>query len=191
MKDKMILRFITVLGLSGGVFLLRKGSAKDFFLVFLFKAVVSSLIDTPIAKKKIVQYPKRYFRNTFNINIVFDYLVFPLACVIYSQLTKKANTLKTILSVFLLSVPMTILEEILERNTRLVKYSNKWSWFHTLFYLTVTFWSSRFFVAAIKLIDQYRESDEGADNKEKSDSLNGVDLEGIEETQAILRNIKY
>ncbi len=191
MKDKTILRIITVLGLSGGIFLLRKGSIKDFFLIFLFKSVVSSLIDTPIVKKKLVQYPYRYFKNSFKINIVFDFLIFPLVCVIYSKLTNKADTLKTVLTVFLLSVPMTIIEEILERKTRLVKYSNKWSWFHTLAYLTVTFWSSRLFISSLSFLEQYRESDEESNKNAESDPLKGVDLKGIEETEAILRNINY
>jgi hypothetical protein len=190
MKDKTILRMITLLGLSGGVFLLRKGSIKDFFLIFLFKSVVSSLIDAPIAKKKLVQYPYRYFKNSFKINIVFDFLIFPLLCVIYSKLTNKADTLKTVLSVFLLSVPMTIIEEILERKTSLVKYSNKWSWFHTLAYLTVTFWSSRLFISSLSFLEQYREPEESNKNAEP-DPLKGVDLKGIEETEAILRNINY
>ncbi|WP_180322344.1 CBO0543 family protein [Mesobacillus foraminis] len=191
MKDKIILRMITVLGLSGAAFLLRKGSIKDFFLIFLFKSVVSSLIDAPIARKKLVQYPYRYFKSSFNINIIFDFLIFPLLCVIYSKLTNKADTLKTVLTVFLLSVPMTIIEEILRRKTRLVKYSKKWSWFHTLAYLTVTFWSSRLFVAALRFLEQNRDSEEESSNDVKSDSLNGVDLKGIEETEAILRNINY
>ncbi|TCN25367.1 CBO0543 family protein [Mesobacillus foraminis] len=191
MKDKTILRIITVLGISGGIFLLRKGSIKDFFLIFLFKSVVSSLIDASISKKKLVQYPYRYFKDSFKINIVFDFLIFPLVCVIYSKLTNKADTLKTVLTVFLLSVPMTIIEEILRRKTRLVKYSKKWSWFHTLAYLTVTFWSSRLFVAALRFLEQKRDSEEESDNHADPAPLKGVDLKGIEETEAILRNINY
>jgi hypothetical protein len=85
---------------------------------------------------------------------------------------------------------MTIIEEILERKTSLVKYSNKWSWFHTLAYLTVTFWSSRLFISSLSFLEQYREPEESNKNAEP-DPLKGVDLKGIEETEAILRNINY
>ncbi|KRG17009.1 hypothetical protein ACA29_01210 [Lederbergia galactosidilytica] len=169
MKDKTVLRLITVLGFSSWLLLFRKGSIKDWFLVYLFKGFVSSLIDTPIARKKLVQYPTRLFPNYYKTNIVFDYVIFPIACVIYSQLTKNVKWLKTILSVFILSIPMTIIEEWLERNTNLVKYSKKWSWLNTLTYLTVTFWSSRIFISVIRFFDRKRKSNLG--NVEYTDKI--------------------
>jgi hypothetical protein len=63
---------------------------------------------------------------------------------------------KTIFSVFIFSVPMTVIQSWLEGNTKLVRYSRRWSWFHTLSVLTLTFWSSRLFIASIRLLNQKR-----------------------------------
>jgi hypothetical protein len=144
--------------------LFRKGSIKDWFLIFLFKGIISTLIDTPIVRKKLVQYPTRYFPRSFDTNIVFDYVIFPVVCVAYNQLTNHGKVLKIILSVFVLSIPMTIIEGLLEKNTSLVKYSERWSWLLTLTYLTLTFWSSRLFIAVIRFFDQKRNTTNGSNN---------------------------
>lgn len=156
MRDKTILQIITVIGIGGWSFLFRKGPIKDWFLVYLFKTIITTLIDGPVVKKKLVKYPYRFFAASFDTNIIFDYVLFPLLCVFYSQFTYKLKLLKTVLSVFIFSVPMTVIQVWLERNTRLVKYSRNWSWFHTLAVLTVTFWTSRGFIASIRFLNQKR-----------------------------------
>ncbi|MGM0877744.1 MAG: CBO0543 family protein [Bacillota bacterium] len=156
MKDKIILQIMTIIGLGGWSLLFRKGPIKDWFLVYLIKTLITTLINSPVTKKKLVNYPYRYFADSFDTNIIFDYVIFPLLCVIYSQFTYKLKLLKTILSVFIFSVPMTVIEVWLDRNTRLVKYSRKWNWFHTLLVLTVTFWASRGFIASIRFLNQKR-----------------------------------
>lgn len=60
MKDKTILHIIAIIGLSGWSIFFRKGPIKDWLIVYLFKAVITALIDIPIAKKKLVRYPIRY-----------------------------------------------------------------------------------------------------------------------------------
>lgn len=156
MKDKTILQIITVIGLGSLSFLFRKGPIKDWFLVYLFKTFITTLINFPVTKKKLVKYPYRFFADSFDTNIIFDFVIFPFLCVFYSQFTYKLKLLKTILSVFIFSVPMTVIEVWLERNTRLIKYSRNWSWFHTLLVLTMTFWSSRGFIALIRFLNQKR-----------------------------------
>ena len=156
MKDKTILKVITIIGISGLTFLFKKGPMKDWFLVYLFKTFITTMIDGPVVKKRLVTYPYRYFSRYFDTNIIFDYLIFPLLCVFYSQFTYNSKLLKTILSVFLFSLPMTIVQVILEKTTGLVKYSKNWSWFHTLSVLTLTFWSSRSFIALIRFFTRIR-----------------------------------
>lgn len=156
MNDKKILKIITVLGISGWAFLFKKGPIKDWFLVYLFKAFITTMIDGPVVKKKLVSYPYRYFSKFFETNIIFDYVIFPLLCVFYSQFTYKLKPLKIISSVFLFSIPMTIIQWWLEKYTRLVKYGKNWSSLHTLSVLTVTFWSSRIFIATIRFLNRRR-----------------------------------
>lgn len=122
----------------------------------LFKTFITTMIEVPVVKKKLVLYPYRYFSSFFDANIVFDYLIFPLLCVFYSQFTYKLNPSKIIPSVFLFSGPMTLIHWCLEKNTRLIKYSRKWSWLHTLLVFTMTFWSSRVFIAWIRFLNRKR-----------------------------------
>jgi hypothetical protein len=159
MKDKTLLNFITILGLCGWVFLFRrKGELKDWFLIYLCKTLVSTLIDGPVIKKKYVQYPKRYFPNLFDSNIIFLYILFPLSCVVYNQFTYKMKPLKTILSVFLFSVPMALTENWLEKNTNLVRFRKGWNGFYTLSVLSCTFLIVRVFIEWIRFLDEKRQT---------------------------------
>lgn len=160
MNEKKILKIITILGISGWAFLFKKGPIKDWFLVYLFKTLITTMIDGPVVKKRLVTYPYRYFAKYFDTNIIFDYVIFPLLCVFYSQFTYKLKLVKTILSVFIFSLPMTVIQGWLEKNTRLVKYSRNWSWFHTLLVLTATFWSSRLFIALLRYLNRIRKTPE-------------------------------
>ena len=139
-NDKRILKVITILAISGWSVLFKKGPIKDWFIVYLFKTFITTMIDGPVVKKKLVSYPYRYFSKFFETNIIFDYVIFPLLCVLYSQFTYKLKPSKIIPSVFLFSVPMTLIQWWLERYTNLVKYGRNWSSFHTLGVLTMTFW---------------------------------------------------
>jgi hypothetical protein len=155
-KEKRILQLLTIIGLSGWALLFRKGPMKEWFIIYLFKTLISTLIDGPVAKQKYVQYPKRYFPKLYDSNITFVYLLFPLACVFYNQFTYKMDKIKTILSVFLFSVPMTVVENWLEKNTRLVKYGKGWNGFYTLSFLTITFWIVRVFIEWIRILEVKR-----------------------------------
>lgn len=157
MRERTILHIITALGIGGLAFLFRrKGELKDWFLIYLFKTLVSTLIDGPVIKRKYVQYPIRYFPKLFDSNIVFLYILFPLSCVIYNQFTYKMSPIKTFFSVFLFSVPMAIGENILEKKTRLVEFGKGWNGFYTVAVLSVTFWTVRLFIAGIRLLDKIR-----------------------------------
>jgi len=159
MKDKKIINLITLLGISGWVFLFRrKGDLKEWFLIYFIKSLVSTLIDGPVIKQKYVQYPYRYFPKLFDTNIVFLYVIFPLSCVIYNQFTYKMKPLKTILSVVLFSGPMTLIESWLERNTKLVRYRKGWNGLYTFSVLSFTFLVVRAFIEFIRFLDKKRHS---------------------------------
>ena len=159
MKDKTILNLITIFGISGSIFFLfrKKSALKDWFLIYLFKTLISTLLDGPVIKKKYLQYPYRYFPNLFDSNIVFLYILFPLSCVMYNQFTYKMKPLKSILSVFLFSGPMTLIENWLEKRTRLVRYRKGWNGYYTLSVLSFTFWLVKAFIEWIRFLDKKRD----------------------------------
>lgn len=156
MRDRTILNIITVIGISGTIFALfrKRGYIKDWFLIFFIKTLVSTVMDGPVIKRKYLKYPHRYFSKFFDSNIVFLYLVFPLLCVIYNQFTFKMRPLPSLLSVFLFSGPMTIIENWLEKNTNLVKYNKGWNSFVTLIVLTFTFWIVKGWIEGIRFLDK-------------------------------------
>ncbi|MFC0273490.1 CBO0543 family protein [Metabacillus herbersteinensis] len=158
MKDRTILNLMTIFGIGGSIFFLlrKKGAIKDWFLIYLCKTLVSTLLDGPVIKKKYLQYPYRYFPNLFDSNVVFLYVFFPLSCVMYNQFTYKMKPLKTILSVFLFSGPMTLMENWLEKNTKLVRYHKGWNGFYTFSVLSFTFLIVRVFIECIRFLDKKR-----------------------------------
>jgi hypothetical protein len=156
MKDRTILNLLTIFGIGGSIFFLtrKKGDLKDWFLIFFIKTLVSTVFDGPVIKTKYLQYPHRYFPKFFDSNIVFLYILFPLSCVMYNQFTYKMMPLKTILSVFLFSGPMTLFENWLERNTNLVKYHKSWNSYITFIVLSFTFLLVKGCIEVIRFLDK-------------------------------------
>ncbi|WNF38401.1 CBO0543 family protein [Bacillaceae bacterium IKA-2] len=156
MKDRSILNVLTIFGIGGSIFFLlrKKGDLKDWFLIYFMKTLVCTLIDGPVIKKKYLQYPNRYFPKSFDSNIIFLYVIFPLLCVIYNQFTYKMKPLKSILSIFLFSIPFTLLENWLEKNTNLVKYSKGWNGFFTFTVFSATFLLVKVCIEFIRFLDE-------------------------------------
>jgi hypothetical protein len=156
MKDRTILNLLTIFGIGGSIFFLtrKKGDLKDWFLIFFIKTLVSTVFDGPVIKTKYLQYPHRYFPKFFDSNIVFLYILFPLSCVMYNQFTYKMKPLKTILSVFLFSGPMTLFEKWLEKSTNLVKYHKGWNSYLTFIVLSFTFLLVKGCIEVIRFLDK-------------------------------------
>jgi hypothetical protein len=70
------------------------------------------------------------------------------------------NKVITIFSVILFSLPMTLIENWLVKNTRLVKYGKDLNGFYTFAVYTMTFWVVKLFMAGIRFIDQKRNTSE-------------------------------
>lgn len=156
MSDKNILRFFLLSGLSLLPFLFKRKPIKDWILVFFIKAFYSVFFDTIVVRKKKVSYPVRLLPKLFDINILYDLVLFPVACVLYNQISFHSKTLKAILQVFLFSIPMTITEVWAEKKTRLIKYHKGWSWYITFISLTLSFWLVRVIMVFIRYIDKQK-----------------------------------
>ncbi|MFB9759298.1 CBO0543 family protein [Ectobacillus funiculus] len=82
----------------------------------------------------------------FPLNGVF----IPISCVYYNQLTKNSNIFGMIVKAMGFSIPMTIVENWLEQNTRLIKYKKSWNWKYTFSSLTTTFLIVRLIMGIIR-----------------------------------------
>ncbi|GAM13054.1 CBO0543 family protein [Mesobacillus selenatarsenatis] len=71
-------------------------------------------MDTLLVKKGYLKYPVSLFK-TFDISVLFIYLIFPVTCIYFNQATKHSGPLLTLFKLFLFTAPSTVVENWLER----------------------------------------------------------------------------
>ncbi|TDK64090.1 hypothetical protein E2K98_04275 [Bacillus salipaludis] len=147
--EKSVLWALLIFGIISFINLIRKPPAKDWLLIFLFKGFLSSILDNLIVKKGYIKYPVKLLK-TFDFSFIFDYLLYPITCVYYNQVTKKSNIFGVFLKVFYFSIPMTVTEHFLEKYTSLIKFKKGWNSFTSFYSLSITFLISRAFIAIVR-----------------------------------------
>ncbi|MCL6634875.1 MAG: hypothetical protein K6T29_03800 [Peptococcaceae bacterium] len=119
---------------------------RDWVVVFLYKCVLDSLWGTAAVVTNRIEFPYRQLPHAFKMSLLFDFWVFPVLCILYNQVTRERGLWPVLYQALLFSAVITAMEYPLERYTQLIKYLN-WSWLTTFFTLTVSFLSSRAFIA--------------------------------------------
>ena len=97
--EKNILRGFYSLGIMSFVYLLKRPPVKDWIIIFFIKAYVSSILDTFVVRKGYIIYPYK-LAKAFDVSFLFDYILFPVACVYYNQLTKHGKMINILFKVF-------------------------------------------------------------------------------------------
>lgn len=144
-----LIKTLYFFGIASFIYFIKKPLSKDWLLVFFIKSYFTSMVDQIVVKRKLIEYPSRS-PSFFSTSFLFDYLLFPMTCVFYNQLTKDSRIINTIIKVFYFSIPMTIVELWLERNTKLVKYKKGWNWKTTFFSVSASFLLVRFSMFLIR-----------------------------------------
>lgn len=153
--EKTILSSLFVAGLLFFFPLIRKKPSKemnDWLLVFFIKSYISSILDTIINKKGYVKYPVNLGKN-FNISVLFSYLLFPLACIYFNQVTKNSSLTGTLVKVIFLGGPMALIESWLEKNTKIIKYGRGWNSFTSFVSISFTFLFVRGIMSIIRKLN--------------------------------------
>lgn len=150
--EKYTLRFLMVFGLIMFANLMRKPPTKDWLLIFLFKGYISSILDKTIVTNNKIIYPVKLVK-WFDISFVFDYILFPVVCVYYNQITKSSSLIWIIIKIFYFSIPMTLLEYFFETRTSLIKFRNGWNIYHSFLTMSLSFLVSRAYIALIRNAD--------------------------------------
>ncbi|HWL22673.1 MAG TPA: CBO0543 family protein [Ureibacillus sp.] len=148
-----LLRALSVIGLLIFLPLIRKKPSKhmnEWIIVFFMKSYISSFVDTIVNKKGYVKYPINLFK-IFDISVLFNYLIFPLTCVYFNQLTRKSSLLGIISKTLLFSIPMSLAEDWLQKNTKLISYKKGWNSFISFTSISITFLLVRGIMAIIRL----------------------------------------
>ena len=119
---------------------------RDWVVVFLYKCVLDFFWGSTVVNLKLIEYPDRLLPKYFDTSILFELWVFPVLCVWYNQVTRERGFWGIIFYALLFSGCMTAIEYPLELYTSLITYKD-WTWFTTFYTLTLTFLSSRTFIA--------------------------------------------
>ncbi|WP_420886208.1 CBO0543 family protein [Bacillus infantis] len=147
--EKNILRIFLIFGLFMFVKLILKPPTKDWMLIFFFKGFISSILDKLAVTKGKIIYPVNLFK-WFDISFIFDYLLFPIACVYYNQVSKTSNMIGIITKCFYFSIPMTLFEYFFETRTSLIKFKKGWNIYISFITLTATFLISRIYIMLVR-----------------------------------------
>jgi len=89
--EKVFLRVMLVITIGIIPYLLRKSPVKDWILVYLLNGLTNVIIDKFMVSYKILKYPVRFFPKTFDINLLFDMLLYPIMTITYNQTTKNSS----------------------------------------------------------------------------------------------------
>ncbi|MGM8215446.1 CBO0543 family protein [Bacillaceae bacterium W0354] len=134
--------------------ILRKRPIKDWIIVYLFNTVTNTVLDAIVSRANLVKYPVRLFPKLFRSHILFDFFLYPTFNIIYNQWTYKDKKLVTILKLFIMTIPVFIIEQMAEKRTNLIKWSNKWKWYHSFFSIIATSLFTRIIIGMIRLADK-------------------------------------
>lgn len=110
--------------------LMKRPPKKDWLFAYMYNAMTNIILDKWFTVNYI-SYPTRLLPKIFRIHILYDVLLYPIATVMYNQLTSKDKPVAIIYKVLFFSVPLTIFEFWAERNTGLIKWKSGWRWYHT------------------------------------------------------------
>ncbi|MFC0273516.1 CBO0543 family protein [Metabacillus herbersteinensis] len=150
--EKTILRFLLVFGIVTFFNLIRKPPVKDWLIIFLIKGYISSILDKLLVRKGYIDYPVKLFKS-FDISFIFDYLLFPVTCVYFNQFTKASTLPGIIAKLFAFSIPMAIIEHILEKKTKLISFKKGWNTYRSFITVNITFILVRILIGVIRKAD--------------------------------------
>jgi len=154
-----ILKSLFVIGITAFFNLLRKPPMKDWLIIFLLKSYIASFLDNIIVKKGYLKYPVNLFK-IFDISVLFSYIIFPVTCIYFNQVTKNSSLFGILVKCLLFSIPSTIAEHFLEKKTKLIQYKRSWTSLHSFLSIAASFLGVRFLMALITKVAAKVENEE-------------------------------
>jgi hypothetical protein len=148
-SELTILRTLFLLGIASFLNLIRKPPIKDWIIIFLLKGYIASIFDAIFVKKGNLKYPVNLFK-IFDISVVFSYLIFPVTCIYFNQVTKNSSMGGILFKCLLFSLPSAAAEHLIERKTNLIQYKRSWNSLYSFSTIAVTFLMVRFLMMLIR-----------------------------------------
>lgn len=150
--EKKLLNLLTALCIVSLPFLFKGSKMRENLVIFFSKGVIATLIDVYVVGTKRLEYPVRPFSKIFQTNIIYDMLFFPLLSVLWVKISYNDNLSKILLKSLIFSVPMSIGQWYMEKNSRLFKWK-RWTPFHTFGSVSFTLFIIRGLVGLLKKLD--------------------------------------
>jgi hypothetical protein len=153
--EKKLLNLVLAMSMVSLPFLFRGSKMRENLVIFFSKGVLATLVDAYVVGSKKIAYPVRPFPKIFNTNILYDMLFFPILSVIWVRMSYNDSFGKILLKSLIFSVPMSIGQWYLEKNSKLFKWK-KWTPLHTFGSVSFTLFTIRSFVGLIKILDKLK-----------------------------------
>ncbi|WP_312099422.1 CBO0543 family protein [Niallia sp.] len=147
--EKNILRILCVIGIGSFLGLLKKPPLKDWLIIFLLKSYIASILDNLLVKKGYLTYPIKLLK-TFDVSVLFSYLLFPVCCIYFNQVTVNSRLIGILTKCIFFSVPSALAEHWIEKNTDLIRYKKTWTSFHSFLSIAGTFLFVRFMMVLVR-----------------------------------------
>ncbi|KKK36698.1 hypothetical protein WQ57_17695 [Mesobacillus campisalis] len=144
-----ILKALFAIGIVSFINLIRKPPIKDWVIIFLLKSYIASIFDAIFVKKGYLKYPVNLFK-IFDISVLFSYLIFPVTCIYFNQVTKNSSLSGILFKCLLFSLPSAIAEHFIEKKTNLIKYKRSWNSIYSFSTIYATFLIVRFIMLLIR-----------------------------------------
>jgi hypothetical protein len=155
MKEWLILWAVLCISFALLFYCLYKKPLTEWLLVFFSKAYISSLLDNYFVVSGNFSYPVRFLPTKFDTSLVFDYLAFPVLCVLYNQTSHKSKLTGIIGQAILYSCLITLIEWWIESNTLLIDYRH-WNLFYSLGFFILTFLLVRGLLGLVRKVNKHR-----------------------------------
>lgn len=155
--EKRTLKILWLFGIISFFNLMRKPALKDWLIIFFLKSYIASFLDNILVRKGYIRYPVNLMKS-FDVSVLFSYLIFPVMCVYFNQVTRNLRMPGIMLVSLLFSIPSAIAENWLEKNTKLISYKKSWTSFHSFASIASTFLAVRFLISLIRKIANQQSS---------------------------------
>ncbi|WP_202556360.1 CBO0543 family protein [Paenibacillus silvestris] len=151
MLEKLLLRVLLLVSVASTPYVLKRKNLLMLLTVFFAKGVICTLMDSFFIKRKMISYPVRPFSKTFETNILFDLLFYPLLSVVWVRMSYNSKPAELLIRSLFFSVPMTVLQWALEKKTKLFEWKS-WTILHTFACISFTLLTIRGFVGLLRML---------------------------------------
>lgn len=118
------------------VILFSRQPIHDWVTVFTLKSVITTFIDPIVVGAGMLEYPVRLLPQFFQFSLLFNYLVYPLVCVMFNQTTYNRSLKNILAQAVFYSAVITLMEVWLEKHTQLIEF-HTWTWYYSFISLTL------------------------------------------------------